>query len=431
MPRHEVTLGQLIDGGAIEIALGFPCGNHNNEGEGIPHIRPFNIQTNGKVSLEQIKSIPFDVAAKKPTLCQDDILFNNTNTKELVGKCALWEGNQKFVFSNHMTRIRIHDKKIINAYLNFAILHHWISGKSEMLARAHVAQASIIGERFREILLPWRNTHEQALIASLLSNIHRAISSQEKQIKTILELKSIVMRELFMRGLQSEEQQETPFGLAPVSWSLVKIGDFTSLTQYGLSVRGNPNGQYPILRMNCQNNGKVLYRDLQFVDLHSKTFATFQLDVGDVLFNRTNSFELVGRSAIVTQDIKAVFASYLVRIKVNRNIVNPDFFNHFLNWDITQSELKKLASRGVSQANISASKLKDFPIPIPALDEQQKIVNILDVIDQKIDLHNRRLTTLNELFKTLLHKLMTGEVRVSELDLSTLEKPTDALGDTA
>ena len=162
------------------------------------------------------------------------------------------------------------------------------------------------------------------------------------------------------------------------------------MSQYGLSLRGQPNGQYPILRMNCQDNGKVLYRDLQYVNLDPKTFTTFQLNSGDILFNRTNSLELVGRSAIVIQDIKAVFASYLIRIRANDSIIESRFLNYFLNWNVTQYELKKLASRGVSQANISASKLKDFSIPIPTLDEQQQIITILDAIDQKIDLHKSK-----------------------------------------
>lgn len=279
------------------------------------------------------------------------------------------------------------------------------------------------------ILLP--PLSEQREITIALNLIRTALQHQFLSLNIVQKLKHTAMCRLFTEGLRTEAQQETAFGLAPASWPLLKMGDLTLLTQYGLSLRGQPNGQYPILRMNCQDNGKVLYRDLQFVDLDLQTFTTFQLNIGDILFNRTNSFELVGRSAIVTQNTKAVFASYLIRIKVNNNIVEPDFLNHFLNWNTTQSELKKLASRGVSQANISASKLKDFSIPIPTLDEQQKIVAILDVIDQKIDLHKRKLTTLNKLFKTLLHKLMTGAVRVSELDLSTLGRSIDAFGDTA
>ena len=98
----------------------------------------------------------------------------------------------------------------------------------------------------------------------------------------------------------------------------------------------------------------------------------------------------------------------------------PQYLNYFLNWDFAQSELKKLASRAVGQANINATKLSGFTVPVPTIDEQREIVGILDAIDRKIDLHRKKRAVLDELFKALLHKLMTGEIRVGDLDLSAL-----------
>jgi type I restriction enzyme S subunit len=174
--------------------------------------------------------------------------------------------------------------------------------------------------------------------------------------------------------------------------------------------------------MNCQEDGKVHYRNLQFVDLDEETFEDFRLRPGDLLFNRTNSIDLVGRMAIVDDARPAVFASYLVRLTVDEARCDPRFLNYFMNWPETQSEIKKLASRAVGQANINASKLRTvlFPLP-PTVDEQREIVAVLDAIDRKIDLHKRKRAVLDELFKALLHKLMTGEIRVADLDLSALD----------
>jgi type I restriction enzyme S subunit len=174
--------------------------------------------------------------------------------------------------------------------------------------------------------------------------------------------------------------------------------------------------------MNCQEDGRVHYRNLQFVDLDSTTFETFRLKRGDLLFNRTNSIELVGRMAIVEDDRPAVFASYLVRLSVDEDRCLPRLLNHFMNWPSTQNDIKKLASRAVGQANINASKLRTILFPLPKLDEQGDIVAILDAIDRKVDLHRRKRVVLDELFKALLHKLISGEIRVSDLDLSALNR---------
>jgi type I restriction enzyme S subunit len=231
------------------------------------------------------------------------------------------------------------------------------------------------------------------------------------------------MRTLFTRGLKGEAQKESEIGPVPESWDVAAIGDVALNTQYGLSVRGQASGAYPILRMNCQEDGAVHYRNLQFVDLDPATYDAFQLKPGDLLFNRTNSIELVGRMAIVDDDRPAVFASYLVRLTIDDQRCLPHFLNYFMNWPATQDEIKKLASRAVGQANINANKLRTvlFPLP-PTLDEQREIVAVLDAIDRKIDLHKRKRAVLDELFKSLLHKLMTGEIRLADLDISALNR---------
>ena len=261
---------------------------------------------------------------------------------------------------------------------------------------------------------------EQRNIARTLRRIDDAISLQDKQLQVATDMKRTAMQMLFTRGLKDEPQKETEIGPMPESWELRPIGEFAHQLQYGLSVRGKPAGRYPILRMNCQQDGKVLLRDLQFVNVDKKTAKTYRVKPGDILFNRTNSYELVGRTAIVEIETNAVFASYLVRVSVDNKRLDPRFLNHFLNWDSAQAELKKLASRGVSQANISAGKLREFGIPLTDLDEQGEIVAILDAIDKKIDLHRKKRAVLDDLFKALLHKLMTGDIRVGNLDLSAL-----------
>ena len=121
--------------------------------------------------------------------------------------------------------------------------------------------------------------------------------------------------------------------------------------------------------------------------------------------------------AIVEDHRPAVFASYLVRLVVDADRCIPEFLNYFMNWPRTQGEIKKLASRAVGQANINATKLRTVLFPLPAIDEQREVVATLDAIDRKIDLHRRKRIVLEELFRALLYRLMTGKVRVGELEL--------------
>ena len=164
--------------------------------------------------------------------------------------------------------------------------------------------------------------------------------------------------------------------------------------------------------MNCQQDGEVIFRDLQLVDVDGRLLESFRLTEGDILFNRTNSFELVGRTAIFRGAVPAVFASYLVRLRADHNSLNPEFLNYFMNLPSTQLALKAYATRGVSQSNISASKLKQLPVPVPPLSEQAEIVAILDSLRGSLASASIKGELQSALFTAVLHLLMTGQVRV-------------------
>lgn len=126
---------------------------------------------------------------------------------------------------------------------------------------------------------------------------------------------------------------------------------------------------------------------------------------------------MVGKVALFDNNNPFVFASYLIRVVTDSNKLSPSFLNYYLNWQSTQNWLKMLASRGVSQSNINATKLKGFTILLPALPEQQRVTEILTSIDEKIASDESKKNALESLFKTLLSLLMIGKIRVKDLDV--------------
>jgi type I restriction enzyme S subunit len=263
---------------------------------------------------------------------------------------------------------------------------------------------------------------EQRKIAYLLNTVQRSIEQQEKLIRTTTELKKAMMQKLFTEGLNGEKQKQTEIGLVPESWDVVELGKCLNLSQYGLSTKGSDVGNIPILRMTNQRNAYIYNSNLQYVNISDREYRKFKVDKEDVIFNRTNSFELVGRTAIFKLDEDFVFASYLIRIKTKNDVLMPDFLNIYFNSDITQMRLKSIATRGVSQSNISATRLSGFKIILPPLSEQKELVSIYQKNSNKIDYHQKKKQSLASLFKTLLHELMTGQRRVNEIDFEKTAK---------
>jgi type I restriction enzyme S subunit len=268
--------------------------------------------------------------------------------------------------------------------------------------------------------IPLPDLPEQRNIAFVLSKIQQAIQQQDKIIEATKNLKKSLMHKLFTEGTRGEEQKETEIGLMPKSWEVKPLGEVVSFFQYGLSVKGTKQARYPIIRMNNLDDGYILCDDLQYVNLDDKTFNRFRLIKGDILFNRTNSIDLVGKTSIFDLEGDFVFASYLIRLKVKQEAALPRFVVYYLNWDKSQARLKGLATRAVGQSNISATRLRTFLIPLPSLSEQQQITITLSRLDRKVEIEKRKKSLIQQLFKTTLNKLMTGEIRVKDLDLGVI-----------
>lgn len=262
---------------------------------------------------------------------------------------------------------------------------------------------------------------EQRKIAAVLGVVQRAMEQQERLLVLTAELKKALLHQLFTQGLRGEPQKQTDLGPVPESWEVVTLGEYLTEAQYGISAKGSESGRYAVLRMTNQRQGQISSDNLQYVELTADQFHRFRVERQDILFNRTNSLELVGRTAIFDLEGDFVFASYLIRLRTDAERLRPFFLNHYFNWEETQVRLKSIATRAVSQSNISATRLRGFLVPVPKPGEQDEIVEKVDCLDQKLSVHARKHAALSALFRTLLHQLMTAQIRVNVLDLPALE----------
>jgi type I restriction enzyme S subunit len=245
--------------------------------------------------------------------------------------------------------------------------------------------------------------------------VQAAREARRREAALERERKAALMQRLFTQGTYGESTKTTEIGEVPVSWEVVQLEEVVQRTQYGLSIAGKAVGAIPILRMNSLSDGGIAADDLQYVDLDHATLGQFRLNKGDLLFNRTNSYELVGKTGLFELDTTFVFASYLVRVTLLLDKTEPGFFNAYLNWTPTQMRLKAMASRGVSQSNINATKLVSLLVPLPTLAEQRTIAEVLRACDDQIAMLEREVAAHDELFKALLEELMTGRLRAMEL----------------
>jgi restriction endonuclease S subunit len=199
-------------------------------------------------------------------------------------------------------------------------------------------------------------------------------------------------------------------------WVERRLGEIAG-TQYGLSEPMNEEGKgFKIFRMGEVQGGRVIDTGrMKFADINPVEFEKYRLHAGDILFNRTNSFELVGKTGIFDLQGDYCFASYLVRVLLNRKFVLPEFLNYFMNSDRFQGSVKQKASKSINQANINATILSSEVVLFPeSLNEQKTIVTRLKRLQEEtqrlVALYERKLAALAALKKSLLHQAFAGEL---------------------
>jgi type I restriction enzyme S subunit len=132
------------------------------------------------------------------------------------------------------------------------------------------------------------------------------------------------------------EYKQTEVGRIPADWNAIPLGHLTASVEYGSSAKSHPTGRTPVLRMGNLQGGKIDWANLVYTDDPSE-IAKYTLHSGDVLFNRTNTIDLVGKAALFKGEHPAIFAGYLIRIKTNKHLLDARFLNYVLNAEFSRS----------------------------------------------------------------------------------------------
>lgn len=242
---------------------------------------------------------------------------------------------------------------------------------------------------------------EQGRIAKVLSSIDEAIDKTQQAIQQTQVVKKGLMQELFARRLPGKHKR-------------MHIRDLLVFCQYGLNkpLTGDSTG-VAVLRMNNLVGGKVDTQALKYTALTSGEEKEFLLTDGDILFNRTNSRELVGKVSIFNGKGKLAFASYLLRLRVDPQKVNPSWLNFYLNSPLLQNTFRTLATPGVSQSNINAQAMQAIKLNVPDLKAQGISARLLESLEDRIKAETDKKAFLEQTKLSLMQVLLTGKVRVA------------------
>ena len=256
----------------------------------------------------------------------------------------------------------------------------------------------------------WRTRHPE-----LVSGSHHAselLKSIQKEKAQLIKEKKI-KRE---KALPPITPEEIPYEL-PEGWIWCRIGQLIRFMAYGTSQKTNSDTtQVPVLRMgNISTSGKLVYRNLKYIPHSHKDLPKLFLEKGDLVFNRTNSYDLVGKSGVFKKENNSyTLASYLIKVSLFQEKTYPDYVNNYIISPVCRkTQIEPQITAQTNQANFSGTKLKNVLIPIPPFKEQKAIVEkvnalmgLCDTLEQEVNTGEKQ---LEQLIESVLKEVFEGE----------------------
>jgi len=416
-----VRLGEVA---LLERGVSWSRSDENPNGIGVLSIP--DILDGGALNLSPRVRLSKDVPSQK-LLAQDDILLvGSSGAIKNIGRPG-WVKEKPLkptTFASFTIRLRAWSENLSQRFVFYLIQSSWIDF-SRFSKRAADGKFNLQLLQLKSALIPLPPLDEQRAIAHVLRTVQRAKEATEGVIAALKELKKSLMQHLFTYGpvpVTERERlplQETELGPLPAHWRVVRLGEVLQLMRNGLTYRQerNPKG-VPVTRIETISEGSINPNKVGYIsDLDKSQVEKYRLLPGDILFSHINSEPHLGKTAIYQGNPPLILHGMnLLLLRAHPSVSDPYFLFYFLNHERAKGTFIGIAARAVGQSSINMGKLRNLPIFLPPLDEQREIARALQAVDARLVAEQARRAALEELFKSLLHHLMTGKVGVQALD---------------
>ena len=280
--------------------------------------------------------------------------------------------------------ININDPRITTDYL-----YYYLKSKKDYVNTIGrgIAQNNINLTTLKKFEIPLINVDKQLNIVEILEKVERMIDLKKKEIDDLDLLIKARFVEMFGDPLINTKK-----------WKECTIGELATDVRYGTSKPSVDGGKYPYLRMNnLTNNGELDLTDLKYIDVSDDEKEKCVVRKGDILFNRTNSIDLVGKTTLFDLDEEMIIAGYIIRVRLNSQIL-PEILAQYMNSSALKKLLRKMAKGAVNQANINAQELQSIKVYVPDLDLQNRFSNFIQQVDKSkfLCFHQKK---IREIFK--------------------------------
>jgi type I restriction enzyme S subunit len=415
-----------VDDVILHIRNGFPTSQYRDD-VGIPHLRPMNVSRKGRLVLEDVKYVADDRGLR---LLPGDVLFNNTNSAELVGKTAVIDVDMPLTFSNHMTRLRPAEG-VSGRFVAYQLHYLWMVGYFARISTQHVNQASVSSSRLRRIEIALPPAEEQLRVVAEadrhLVRLDEAEEALQRSAERIAQYRRTVLADavsgrllaatsaeadrIAKRGIKGETATDLPPG-----WTWTRVDEAGEVRLGRQRAPKYERGEHPTKYLRVANvfDDSIDYSDILEMNFTPAEQAIYRLRPGDILLNEGQSVELVGRAAMFRGEVADIcFQNTLIRFRAT-DAVAPEYallvFRHYF----YSGRFSRIAKWSTNIAHLGATRFAALEFPLPPRSEQERIANeavrLLLAGKEQTDLANELKPRLWQLRRTILERAVTGQL---------------------
>ena len=251
---------------------------------------------------------------------------------------------------------------------------YWLlkSKNKELNSKGTGSTFKAIGKKvLEELQVPDICLKKQEEYVAVLRSVYEVVKIRRSQIQNLDNLIKARFVEMFGDPI-----------LNPKNWTKCFISDVVTDVRYGTSKPAVDGGALPYLRMNnLTSEGYLDLSNIKHIDVERDEYEKCIVRKGDVLFNRTNSIDLVGKTATFDLDEEMVIAGYIIRIRLGAKML-PDILTQYLNHPALKKKLRDMAKGAVNQANINAKELQSIEVFLPDIEKQRRFVEFKAQVDK-------------------------------------------------
>jgi len=394
-----------LDDVVTHVQSGFACSRKHQTNEGVPHLRPNNIGFDGKIDLSRIVYLPEElVDLGKYSLRAGDVLFNNTNSRELVGRASLVETDMDCGYSNHITRIRVNRTLVMPEWLVLSINHLWLQGHFLRTCQKWIGQAGVNTRMLKATLIPLPPLSEQERIVARINALFGRIDKIERLRRKALDLSTALMPSI-LHQLFSEADLR--------GWDWTRLGDVCEINRESRNpAREMPEKEFIYVDIASVEGGtgritgarRILGKD-------SPSRARRVIHQGDVIMSTVRPY--LRAFAIVTPEYDNQICSTGFAVLSCTDRLLPEFLLYALLSDMVIEQCSRMMV-GAHYPALNRDQVSEIRIPLPPRTEQERIVAYLREFHRKVtELQRIQETTrgkISELRRTLLREALSGRL---------------------